>query len=121
MLERFGKARGIRFPIWPRYQAEIWFCPAGVRIPMHIHKTLDSFIIYLVGRMRVTVEDQTRDVCGPVRRRQSTGRLIWAVRYIPAGVKHCAEVLGRFAIFLNVERCHGKRQSAARDFVPVTD
>lgn len=118
-IERFGNARGLRFPVWPGIQAELWYCPRGVKVPMHVHQTLDSFIVYLLGRMRVTVEDKTRDVCGPFRRRQSTGKLTLAVRYIPAGVRHCAEVLGSFAVFINIERCHGKRMSASRDFVPV--
>lgn len=119
MIEHFGKARGLRFPIWPGYQLEIWYCPRGTKVPQHIHQTLDSFIVYLLGRMRVTVEDKTRTVCGPFRRRESTGKLTWAVRYIPAGVRHCAEVIGSFAVFINIERCHGERVSAAKDFVLV--
>ena len=119
MIERFGQARGLRFKIWPRIQAEIWYCPRGVRVPMHIHRSIDSFIVYLLGRMRVTVENKTRDVCGPVRRRESTGKLTWAVRYIPAGVRHCAEVIGSFAVFVNVERCHAGAVSASKDFVLV--
>ena len=119
MIERYGKARGLRFPIWPRIQAEIWYCPRGVVVPPHIHQNLDSFIIYLLGRMRVTVEQTTREVFGPVRRRESTGKLTWAVRYIPAGVRHCAEVIGSFAVFVNVERCHAGAVSASKDFVLV--
>lgn len=106
-------------PLGRGRQVEVWFVPRGTRIPAHVHKTIDSFIVYLVGRMRVTVEHTTREVCGPVRRRESTGRLTWAVRYIPAGVRHCAEVVGAFAVFLNFERCHADQVSAARDFVPV--
>ncbi len=119
-VERFGKARGLRIPFWKGRQVELWFCPRGTKIPPHIHRHIDSFIVYLIGRMRVTVESTTREVCGPVRRRESTGRLTWAVRYIPAGVRHCAEVVGGCAVFLNFERCHARHfQSAARDFVPV--
>lgn len=119
MIEHFGKARGLRFPVWPGIQAEIFYCPRGVKVPMHFHETIDSFIVYLLGRMRVTVEAKTREVCGPFRRRESTGKLTWAVRYIPAGVRHCAEVIGSFAVFVNIERCHGKRVSASKDFVIV--
>ena len=119
MIERYGQARGLRFPVWPAIQVELWYCPRGVKVPPHIHKTLDSFIVYLLGRMRVTVGDKTREVCGPVRRRESTKKLTWAVRYIPAGVRHCAEVIGSFALFINIERCHGPRVSASKDFVLV--
>jgi len=119
MIERYGQARGLRFKIAPKLQAEIWYCPKDVKIPPHIHRYLDSFIIYLFGRMRVTVEDKTREVCGPIRRRESTGRLTWAVRYIPAGVRHCAEVVGNFAIFINLERCHAGAVSASKDFLLV--
>jgi hypothetical protein len=119
MIERFGKAIGFRFPLWGNGQIELWCCPRGTVVPPHIHLTIDSFIIYLFGRMRVTVGNTTRDVCGPFRRRESTGKFTWAVRYIPAGARHCAEVLGSFAVFLNVERCHCGRISAARDFVHV--
>lgn len=119
MIEHYGKARGLRFPIWPRTQIELWYCPRGIRVPMHKHETLDSFIVYLIGRMRVTVENKTREVCGPFRRRESTGKLTWAVRYIPAGVRHCAEVIGSFAVFINIERCHCGHVSASKDFVLV--
>ena len=119
MIERFGSARGLRIPFWKGWQAEIWFCPKGAVIPPHIHRTIDSFIIYFLGTMRVTVDHTTRIVFGPVRRRESTGRLILATRYIPAGVRHCAEVLGRFAVFMNVEHCHAGSVSASRDFIPV--
>ena len=119
MMERFGLCRGLRIPLWKNLQAELWFCPQGAKVPPHVHLTLDSFIIYLLGSMRVTVEQTTRDVFGPFRRRQSTGKWILATKYIPAGVRHCAEVLGSFAVFLNIERCHDVRISASRDFVPV--
>lgn len=119
MIERFGKARGLRFPVWPGLQVELWYCPRETKVPAHVHRHLDSFIVYLLGRMRVTVEQTTREVCGPFRRRHSTGRLTWAVRYIPAGVRHCAEVIGSFAVFINIERCHGERVSASKDFVLV--
>ncbi len=119
MIERYGNARGLRIPFWKNWQVEIWFCPKGAVIPPHIHETIDSLIIYLYGRMRVTVERTTREVCGPVRRRQSTGKLIWATRYIPAKTRHCAEVIGNCAIFLNLEHCHSDRVSASRDFIPV--
>lgn len=119
MIERFGNAIGLRVPFFGGRQIELWYCPRGTKIPPHIHEKIDSFIIYLVGRMRVTVEHTTRDVCGPFRRRESTGKLIWAVKYIPAGVRHCAEVLGSFAVFINVEKCHGTRTSASHDFIPV--
>jgi hypothetical protein len=119
LIERFGKARGLRIPLGGKYQVEAWFCPRGTRIPPHAHTNTDSFIVYLLGRMRVTVEHTSRTVFGPVRRRESTGKLVWATRYIPKGVRHCADVVGSFAVFLNFERCHGPRQSAAKDFVLV--
>jgi oxalate decarboxylase/phosphoglucose isomerase-like protein (cupin superfamily) len=120
MIERFGKAMGLRIPLGKNRQVELWYCPKGTRVPPHIHEHIDSFIVYLFGRMRVTVEHTTREVCGPVRRRESTGRLVWATRYIPKGVRHCAEVVGKRAIFLNFERCHlGRNVSAAKDFVAV--
>ncbi len=119
MIERYGNARGLRIPFWKNWQVEIWFCPRGSKIPPHIHRTIDSFIIYLLGTMRVTVNQTTRLVFGPVRRRESTGKLVPAVRYIPAGVRHCAEVLGRFAVFANIERRHAGSTRASRDFMLV--
>jgi hypothetical protein len=85
MIERFGKAMGLRIPLGKNRQVELWYCPKGTKVPPHIHEHIDSFIVYLFGRMRVTVEHTTREVCGPVRRRESTGRLVWATRYIPKG------------------------------------
>ncbi len=119
MIERYGNARGLRIPFWKNWQVEIWFCPKGAVIPPHIHRTIDSYIIYLLGTMRVTVENSSRIVFGPVRRRQSTGRLVLATRFIPHGVRHCAEVLGRFAVFANIERRHAGSTSASRDFLLV--
>lgn len=119
MIERFGPARGLRIPFWKGWQIEFWFCPRGTIVPPHVHQHIDSFIVYLLGKMKVTVENTTRIVHGPVRRRQSTGKWIWATRYIPAGVRHCAEVLGSFALFANIERCHGSKISASKDFVLV--
>lgn len=119
MIERFGKAVGLRIPIWKNRQAELWFVPRGTVIPPHIHQQTDSFIVYFIGRMKVTVDKTTRIVFGPVRRRESTGKLILATRYIPAGTRHCAEVLGSFAVFLNIEHCHGEPVSASKDFMLV--
>lgn len=120
MIERFGKATGLRVPLSKHWQVELWFCRRGTVVPPHVHEKIDSFIIYLFGRMRVTVGHTTREVFGPVRRRESTGRLIWATRFIPKMTRHCAEVIGSFALFLNIEHCHGERQSASRDFIAVT-
>lgn len=119
MIERFGNAIGIRIPVWKNIQAELWFCPRAAVIPPHIHKTIDSFIIYVIGKMRVTCDGSTRVVSGPMRKRQTTGKWRWATKYIPAGVSHCAEVLGPFAIFLNVERCHSGFVSASKDYYPI--
>ena len=119
MIERFGNARGLRIPFWKGWQLELWYCPKGAVVPPHVHKTIDSFIVYLLGTMKVTVDHTTRIVFGPVRRRESTGKLIPATRFIPAGVRHCAEVLGRFAVFVNIEHCLSKKVSASRDFVLV--
>lgn len=119
MIERFGKAVGFRLPLWRGRQAELWFLPRGAVVPPHVHRTIDSFIVYLLGRMRVTVGHTTREVCGPLRKRASTGRWILAVKHIPRGVRHCAEVVGSFAVFVNFEKCYGERTSAAADFLPV--
>lgn len=118
MISRFGKAIGIAIPLWKGRQVELWFVPKGTVIPPHVHKTIDSTIVYLWGRMSVTVEHTTRVVFGPMRRRESNGKLIPATKYIPAGVRHCAEALS-FAVFLNFEKCHSARQSASKDFVLV--
>lgn len=119
MIERYQRCTGLRMPLWKDRQIELWFCPCGASIPPHVHRHVDSVILYLLGSMRVTVEQTTRDVFGPLRRRESTGRWMLAVKKIPAGVRHSAKVLGAFAVFLNYERCHGRRVSAARDFVLV--
>lgn len=119
MIERFGKAIGLRIPIWKGRQVEAWYCPRGTKIPTHFHKGIDSFIVYVAGTMSVTVEDKTRQVFGPFRKRESTGKWILATRFIPAMQRHSAEVLGSFAFFLNFERCLSNRQSASKDFVLV--
>ena len=119
MIERYGPARGLRIPFWKGWQAEFWFCPRGAVIPPHIHEHIDSFIVYFLGRMKVTVENKTRVVFGPFRKRESNGKWVLATRYIPAGTRHCAEVLGSFALFANIEHCHAGACSASRDFVPV--
>lgn len=118
MIERFSKAIGIRLPIWKSRQLEIWACPRGTVIPPHVHRTIDSLLVFLFGRMRITVEGTTREVRGLFRRRQSTGRLTLSAHRVAAGVRHSAEALG-FAVFLNFEHCHSTRQSASTDFTLV--
>ena len=116
-IERFGRARGLRIRLWKGRQVEVWFCPKGTVVPEHVHERVDSTIIYLAGTMKVSVEGKSRTVFGPLRKRESNGRWVPAWRYIPAGQRHSAEVLGGFALFLNFERCHGNRESASKDFI----
>lgn len=115
MIERFDKAVGLRLPVWNNRQVEIWACPRGTAIQPHFHRTIDSLLVFLFGRMRITVGDTTRTVLGLFRRRESNGAIQLSARRIPVGVTHSAEALG-FAVFINFEHCHSTRQSAAKDF-----
>ena len=82
---------------------ELWCCPAGTVIPLHVHRHVAGWILNLWGRVRWQVGDKVREVCGLVRRRQTTGALALAAHSIPAGIEHGAEVLGGCAWFVNFE------------------
>lgn len=116
MIERFKRCVGLRIPLWKSRQIELWFCPKAEIVPPHFHHTIESFIISLWGRQRWTVGDKTRDVLGPIRRRNSNGSLTLAAYRIGCGVRHAVEALS-FSIFLNIEQCRGPKVSASRDFV----
>ena len=128
MIERSPhcKAVGFRVPLWNHWQIEIWFCPKGDVIPAHRHQHIHSFILQIWGRMRWTVNATTREVCGPLRRRESNARLALAAAPIPAGTAHAAEALS-FCVFVNIERQSSvlgaqcsEMVSAAQDFQLVT-
>lgn len=119
MIERMGNARGLRFPIWPGCQVEFWFVPRGTVIPLHSHRTMDGWICNLWGRVNWFSQSKGWDVWGPFRLDWASGELGFAQHRVPAGYVHGAEVLGAFAVFMNVERCHNARVSASKDFITV--
>lgn len=90
MILRHGRCLGLRLFRWGRKQLEIWFAPKDERIESHIHQTMDSKIVLLVGR-----------VWG--RNGSKTG-LVHALHsyLIPASTPHSAYAL-TVCIFLNFE------------------
>lgn len=106
MIERFGRVLGIKLFRIGNRQAELWFCPRGEAIPMHIHKHIISKIVFLGGRMRWA---------GMGRIKELGFRNIFKSWTIPANDSHGAVVTGKFGIFLNWEIWDGKISSASKD------
>lgn len=110
LVAKFQKCRGFKLFRWGRWQAELWFCPAGEIIPIHWHKYIDSELVFLGGKMHWEMPPRAKDVGW-----RDIGRH-WSVH---AGTPHGATVTGLFGLFLNIEQwLEGEPPtSAARDFV----
>jgi len=83
-----------------------------------VHRHVSGWILCLWGNMRWRVGEKTREVCGPLRRREHGG-LGLAAASVPADIEHGAEVLGRRGVFLNFERLTADVISPAYDFETV--
>jgi len=116
-IERLGGCKGIRIPLLGRKQIEFWHAPGGGVIEPHIHEHIDSHIFYLWGRVEVMVDGRHASAIGPVRKRKSTGRWVWAHRFIPAGHIHSAKIVSKRGIFAVLETCHEGMVSPSVDFV----
>lgn len=103
LFPRWQNCRGFRLPLGRGWQIELWHCPRGTVIPLHVHRHVAGWILNLWGKVRWRVGDKARVVWGPVRRRVTAGHLALAAHAIPAGIEHGAEVLGPSAWFLNLE------------------
>lgn len=118
-FERLGGCRGIRIPLWGNKQIEFWHAPGGGEIPAHVHNHVDSHIFYLWGRVEVMVDGRHATAIGPIRKRKSTGRWVWAHRFIPAGHVHSAKIVSKRGLFAVLETCHSKLESPSVDFHTV--
>jgi hypothetical protein len=74
---------------------------------MHWHADFSGRLVFLGGRMRWRVADRSRLLTW-----RDLGRN-WRVDH---HVLHGAEVIGRFGLFLNLERWTSEPTSAATDF-----
>lgn len=108
MIERFGKIIGIRLFRFKNKQVEIWFCPKGEVIPLHIHKAIDSHLVFILGRMKWRSAGRVKEL---------TYRNFLFNWLIPANVDHGAVVTGLFGIFMNIETWTDTPTSAAKDIV----
>jgi hypothetical protein len=118
-IERFGPCWGLRFWFPFKRQLEVWFAPGKAKIPLHNHETVDSLIIYLLGKVKATVGDRSAIAHGCVRKRNTNGKWVLAYRFIPAGQPHAAEILGRFGVFAVWQTCLKERVSPSIDFKAV--
>lgn len=87
--------------------AELWFAPKGESVPPHSHDQMDSFVIFLGGRLLWSRGNLTKEL-GPKQFLHTTR--------VAAGEAHSFVITGLFGIFINVERWKQKPTSAALDF-----
>jgi hypothetical protein len=104
---RFG-CTGLKIPLPGRWQAELWLAPSGCEIPDHTHPHIQSHLMFLAGAMVWRMAGRMKR-CG--------WRETFRVFRVPPGCIHGATTLGRFGLFLNVERWTGPKSSAARDLI----
>ena len=102
----FG-CHGITLALPGPWQLEIWFCPRGSLISMHVHRHVESVLVFLGGRMWWSMGERR----GRLFRWRDFGR---AFR-VGANVPHGAYTKGWFGLFANLERWHGPKTSAAID------
>lgn len=107
MILRFQNIFGVRLFRVGRFQAELWLCPRGEKIPEHAHDKMDSRITFLGGAMIFTRDKKSIPL---------DWRRIGRSFKVRAGQAHGAEVTGRFGLFLNLERWTTAPSSAATDF-----
>lgn len=107
MISRFQRCVGFRLFRLFRWQLEIWCCPKGEVIPLHVHEHCDSRITHWVGNVEWMMGDK--------RRTLSINNIGWT-RHVPAGAVHGAKVHS-FSIFTNLEKWTGRPSSAAEDFL----
>lgn len=115
-MKSFQRSRGWTLLRLGRWQVELWFCPRQEWIPRHVHPAIDSRIIFLAGRMAFV-----KWVHGKVRAVHLTCRNIGKSFRIPHDCPHEALVMGRFGMFLVVERWRDGAvpTSAAQEFVRI--
>jgi hypothetical protein len=105
---KFQRCRGFKLFRFGRYQAELWYCPAGEIIPRHTHPNIASRIMFLAGKM-------------VFERDWNYLFLDWtqALRTfkVEPSQPHSARVLGKFGLFINFETWTGRPTSAAIDYV----
>ena len=117
MIQHIFKCTGFTIPLPGRYQLEIWWCPRGAEIPVHVHLNVSSWIWMVAGRMRWIVNHKEREVSGPLRHRNSNHHLALSAYKVPPRMPHGATVTGLFGLFINFERWNGPKASAATDIV----
>lgn len=88
-----------------RWQLEVWLCPKGQVIPMHVHRRCDSRITHWIGNVEWMLGG---------RRKTLTTRDAMTTKSVPAGFVHGAKS-HTFAIFSNFETWTGRPTSAAED------
>lgn len=112
MILRHNNCRGIKLFRIGRFQMELWMAPKGERIESHIHKHIDSHILFLWGRMNGVIGSRSGSLGF-----HDCFRLF----HIPAGVTHSATILSRWCIFTNLEVWNkgSSISSAAVDFERV--
>jgi len=76
---------------------------------------VSSFIWMVAGRMKWRVNNQEREVRGPVRLRKSNHHPALSAYKVEPRMKHGATVTGLFGLFINLEKWTGPKTSAATD------
>ena len=104
MIHRRGKSIGVTLFKWNRCQVELWLCLGCVE--PHVHKQIDSTILWLGGSMLGTIGERSKELCW---------RQIFHRYSVPAGTSHSAQVHS-FGLFANIELWSSEPTSAAIDF-----
>ncbi len=109
---------GLRLPLPGPWQAELWWCPKGSVIPEHTHAAFDSRLVFLGGDMEWSLGNWGRGFYGAgvaCRKKRLTWRNLFKTIRVGRFQPHGARTLGRFGLFLNLERWTGPKTSAAHD------
>lgn len=93
------------------WQLELWWCPRGSTIPLHVHWQIDSWLVFLGGSM----------LWGCAGRwRRFTWRNFGRAFFVGHGIEHGASTLGRFGLFANLERWRVPEKTSASVDIELT-
>lgn len=108
MIFRHNRSWGLLIHRWRKKQIEVWFCPKGEVIDPHVHRHVDSRIIWLGGKMFGMIANRSKML---------GWKDIFTSYLIPRNVVHSGVIVGAFCAFANIETWDTNQiTSAATDF-----
>jgi hypothetical protein len=105
LVNRYKSCVGITLLVWKNYLVELWICPAGETVPMHVHYCCNNTFFFFKGAATfVKVNKQMETL-----KRDYNSILGFMLHTINGPVPHSIENITRRLWFINITTMTNKQ------------